>query len=161
MTAETDDLGILGAAQLKGISVLKPVVRHFLLESVHDLLLEHAVVVADSAAVGSIVQSREGIQEAGCETSETAVSEGCVRFLILDGVHLETKFLERIGNRLIGHQVDRVISESASHQELHRKINQFFGILIIKSLLRAHPAVNDLVFQCKRGCLEDYIQHFS
>jgi hypothetical protein len=34
----------------------KPVIRQLLLEAVHDLLLEHAVVVADAIAPGGIVQ---------------------------------------------------------------------------------------------------------
>ena len=149
-----DLLGILGPSQLEGITVFEPVVRHFLLVAVHDLLLEHAVVVADAAAVGGIVQGGEGIQETGCKTAQTAVTQRGVRLLILNGIHLEAELLERFRDRLVGHKVDSVIAESTAHQELHREIEKGLGILIVESLLCAHPAVDDLILQRQGGCLE-------
>ena len=154
MSAEMYFLSILGAAQLKGISVLEPVVRNFLLEAVFNFLLEHSVMVADTAAVSGVVQSGEGIQEAGSKTSEAAVSECRVRFLILDRIQFEAKLFECLSDGLISHEVDRVIAERAAHQKLHGQVDKPLGILVIKSLLRAHPAVDDLIFESQSGCLE-------
>ena len=46
---------ILGTAQLKGIAVSQPVVRHFYLITIADLLTEHTVTIPDTTAVCRIV----------------------------------------------------------------------------------------------------------
>ena len=46
---------ILGTAQLKGIAVSQPVVRHFYLITIADLLTEHTVTITDTTAVCRIV----------------------------------------------------------------------------------------------------------
>jgi len=154
VAAEVHLLGVLGSAELQGIAVLKPVVRDFLLVAVLDLLLEHAVVITDAAAVGRIVEGGKGIQETCSQTAETAVAERGIGLLVLDGVHLEAQLLEGLGDGLISHQVDGVVAEGAAHQELHGQIDQSLGILIVKGLLRPHPAVDDLVLEGQGGGLE-------
>ena len=49
-------LRMLLALQLKRIYMLKPCIRHFLLESVLNLLLEHAIMIADAAAICVVSQ---------------------------------------------------------------------------------------------------------
>ena len=86
IAAEFNLCGVLCPAKLKGIAVLQPLVRHLQLVTVFNLLFEHAVVVADAAAVGRITQSRQGIQKAGGEPSEAPVSKCRIRLLILNGI---------------------------------------------------------------------------
>ena len=149
-----DFLGVLGSAQFERIAVLKPVVRNFLLIAVHDLLLEHAVMITDAAAVSGVIEGCQRIKEAGSQTAETAVAQSCVGFLILNGVQLKAELFESIFDRLIGHQVDRIVAESAAHQEFHGQVDQPLGILVVKRLLSAHPAVNDLVLEGQGRSLE-------
>ncbi len=54
IAAEPDLLGIFRSAQFKRIAVLQPVIRHFDLKAVPDLLLEHTITIADTTAVSSI-----------------------------------------------------------------------------------------------------------
>ena len=147
-------LGVLGSAKLERIAVLKPVVRHFLLVAVNDLLLEHAVVITDAAAVSGVVEGCQRVKETCCQTAQTTVAQSRVGLLVLDGVHVEAELLEGFFDGGIGHQVDRVVAESTAHQELHGQIDQSLGILIVKRLLGAHPAVNDLVLEGQSGRLE-------
>ena len=93
IAAELDLLGIFRPAQLKGIAVNQPVVRHLHLIAVPDLLLEHTVAVADPAAVRHVPQSRKGIQKACRKSSEAAVSQSRIRLLILDHVQIQSQLL--------------------------------------------------------------------
>ena len=157
MAIEMYMLGILIPAELQGISVGEPVVRHLLLIAVYDLLLEHTVMITDAAAVGGIVESRQRIQEACCQSAQTAVTQSRVGLLVLNGVDLEAQLLEGFLDGFIGHQVDGVIAECAAHQEFHGQIDQGLGILLFKCLLCLHPAVNDLILQGQGGRLEDLL----
>ena len=86
ITAEFYLYRVLRTSDLKGIAVFQPVVRNLYLIAVFNLLLEHAVFIADAAAIGRISQGRQGIEEAGCQTAQTAVSKSCIRFLILNHI---------------------------------------------------------------------------
>ena len=80
---------MLIALELERVGMIQPVVRHFFLEAVLDLLLEHTVMVADTAAVSVIAACSQRIQEAGSETAETAVAESRIRLMkeIKDGIN--------------------------------------------------------------------------
>ncbi len=145
VAAEVDLLLVLGPAQLERVAVREPVVRHFDLVAVLDLLLEHAVVVADAAAVRRVVQGRERVEEAGGKPSEAAVAERRIRLLVFDRVDVEAELLERFLHFLVSAEVDRVVAERAPHQEFHGQVDDLLGILLVKRLLRLHPAVDDLV----------------
>ena len=149
MSAELDNLRILRSAKLKGISVLKPVVGNLHLIAVLDLLLKHTVAVADAAAVGGIAKGRKGIQKTCRQSAETAVSERCVRLLILHNVQVESKLLQRFLHNIGSLKVDDVVSEGTTHQELHRHIINHFRILLLIRLLRIDPVIHDLILDCK------------
>ena len=154
ISAEVHFLRILGSSELERIAVLKPVIGHFYLIAVPDLLLEHAVLVADARAVCRVIQGSKRIQKACCQSSETAVSERRIGFLVLDRVEFESELLECLFDRLIRHQVDGVIAEGTAHKEFHGEIDKFLGILVVKRLLSTHPAVDDLVLEGQSGSLE-------
>ncbi|SCH33629.1 Uncharacterised protein [uncultured Clostridium sp.] len=94
VAAELDDLRVLRTAELEGIAVHKPVVGNFFLISVLNFLLEHTIAVTDAAAVCRITQGCQRIQEAGCQSSQTAISQSCVRLLILDYVQIAAQLLQ-------------------------------------------------------------------
>ena len=54
ITAKFDFFRILRSSQFKRIAVLQPVIRHFDLITVPDLLFKHAVAIADTASVSRI-----------------------------------------------------------------------------------------------------------
>ena len=60
---------IFGPAQFEGIAIHQPVVRHFNLISVLDLLLEHTIAVANAAAGGGITQGSQRVQKACRQTT--------------------------------------------------------------------------------------------
>ena len=101
ITAKLDDLCVLGAAQLKRIAVLQPVVGNLHLIAVADLLLEHTVTVTDAAAVCRVAQSCKGIKEACRKTSQAAVTQCCVRLHVLDHIQIQSQLFKRFLHGLI------------------------------------------------------------
>lgn len=75
------------------ITVFQPVIRNLKLKTILDLLLEHTVTVTDTAAIGTVIQSCKRIQEAGCQTSKTAVSKSRIRS-DLNYIKIKTQFLQ-------------------------------------------------------------------
>ena len=143
IAAEFDDLCVLGTAQLKGIAVFEPLVRNLDLIAILNLLLEHAIVVADAAAVRRVSESRQRIQEAGSQSSQTAVAKGSVRLLILDQVQITAQLLKRLLDLIVEGQVNQVIAQGAPHQELHGHIVHNLRILLLHLLLSRQPGVDD------------------
>ena len=89
IAAELDRLCVLRAAQLKGIAVLQPHIRHFHLIAILNFLFEHPVAVTDAAAVRRISKCCQRGQKAGCQTSQTAVAKSRIRLLIFDYIQIQ------------------------------------------------------------------------
>ena len=155
ISAEFDDLRVLGAAQLKGIAVFQPVVGNLDLIALLNLLLEHTVMVADSAAVGRIAQGSQRIQETGCQSSQTAVSKSCVGLLIFDQVQVAAQLLQSFLYFIIISQVNQVIAQGASHQEFHGHIVHNLRVLLLHLLLSGQPCVNNRILGRQSHRVED------
>ena len=78
--------GIFRTAKLEWITVFQPVIRHFHLESVLNLLFEQTIVVTDPAAISTVAESCQGIQETSRQSSQTAVSESRIRLLVFNHI---------------------------------------------------------------------------
>ena len=130
--------------QFERIAVFQPVIRGFLLETVHDLLLEHTIVVTDAAAVCMVAARSKGVHEAGCQSSQTAVSECRIRFLIFQCVEIETDIGKRILNACILAEIEQVVAEGTANQELHGEVIYDLGVVCFKSPAGLHPVLDDI-----------------
>ena len=157
IAAEPNLLGIFRSAQLKRIAVLQPVIGHFNLKSVSDLLFEHTVAVTDTAAVGSVSKGCQGIQETSRQTSQTTVAKSRIRFLILDHIQIQSQFLKRFLHFLICLQIDDVIAQGTAHQEFHGQIVDHLRILFVIFLLALHPIIHDRILDRVGYRLEDLL----
>ena len=157
IAAELDLAGILRSLQLEGISVFQPVIRDLDLVAVLDLLLEHSVAVTDTAAIGRISERRQGIQEAGCQSSKSAVAERGVTFLVLHSVDVQSHIFQRFFHILVGGQVDQGIAQRAAHQKLHGHVVENLRILFPHLLGRCHPVIDDHVLHRIGYRLEDLL----
>ena len=155
ISSETDFFCVLITANLKRVAVLEPVVRYFHLISVLDFLLEHAVTVTDSAAVGRIPQCRKGIKKAGRKSSETTISKSRIRFLILYRIQIDSHLIQRFFDFFISSHIDQVVAQSSSHQELHGHVIYCLWIFFFHFCLRRKPVINDRLFYGKGNCLKD------
>ncbi len=150
ITAEFYNLGVLGTAQLKGIAVLQPLVGNFQLIAVFDFLLEHSIMVADTAAVCHIAQGRQRIQEASRQSAKTAVSQRRIRLLILNQVQITAQLFQGFFHAVIKCQVNQVIAQGPAHQKLHGHIIYDLRIFLLYHLLGGQPGVNHRILGRQR-----------
>ena len=148
---------VFRAFQLEWIAVFQPVVRYFYLITVADLLFEHTVFITDTAAVCRISQCSQGIQEACCQTAKTAVSKRRISLLVLQKVQVQFHLIKSFLYLFVCSQVNQVISQRTSHQELHGHIVQNLRILLIHCFLGFQPVVNNNVFYCVADCLVNFL----
>ena len=152
IAAELDDLRVLGTTKLKGIAIGKPVIWNLFLIAVLNFLLKHTVAVTNTAAVCRIAQGCQRIQEAGCQSSQTAISQSCVRLLILNHVQITAKLLQGFLYFIIIGQVNQIITKRTAHQKFHGHVIHDLRILLFHLLLGRDPCVDDRILgsQCYR-----------
>ena len=156
--AELDFLLKLRTTKLERVTVSQPVVRHLTLVAILDLLLEHTILVADTAATCPVVERCKGIQEAGGETAETTVSECPVRLSLLECIEIQSQLLDRLLQLLMTGQIQDVVAERTAHQELHGEVVHALRVLLLCSLLGLHPVVDDDVLNSIRHCVKCFLR---
>ena len=132
--AELDLIGLLGTGRKPHAAHLDPFVGLLELPSVHDDLLEDAVVVHDGETAGGIALGSEGVHIRRGEPAETAVAQPRVG---LEGVQLVEVGAERLHRLcdLVGDaHVEEMVPERPAEQELHGHIVDLFGVLFAHAL---------------------------
>lgn len=81
------------AGELPGVEV-QPVVGHFDLVAVDDLLLENTVAVAQAVAPGRVVERSQAVEETGSKTAEATVTESGIVLLSNNIFNSEAKIGE-------------------------------------------------------------------
>ena len=146
---------IFRTTKFKWISIFQPVIWNFYLISVFDLLFEHTITITDTTSICTVIQCCKRIQEACSQTSKTTISKCRIRFLILDHVKIQTKFIQSFFYLFVCCQVDQVISKSTSHEELHGHIVNCLRILLFICILCFQPVINDNIFYSVAYSLEN------
>ena len=131
ITAEFYFFCVFRAAQLKRISILQPVIRHFYLITIFNLLFKQTIVVTDTAAICAISQCCQRIKKTCCQSSQTTVSQRRVRLLILDHIQIKSQLFQSFFYFFIRCQVDQIISQSSSHQKFHGQIVYNLRIILL------------------------------
>ncbi len=157
ISAKTHFLRILRTSQFKGVAVHQPVVRRLHLVAVLNLLLKHTVTVTDSAPISRISKCCKRIQEACSQTSQTAVSKSRIRFLVLQKIQVHSHLFQSLFHFCICRHVNQIISQSPSHQKLHRHIIDNLRIILLVLLLRCNPVINNFLFHGIGNCLVQFL----
>ena len=145
VSAEVDVLRVFRTLHLPRIAVLQPRIRLLDLTAVDDLLAENAVVIAETVAHAREVQRRHRVEIAGRETSEATVAEARVRLEVTKVVPVDAEVLEGLATELVRLQVDDVVAQETSDQELERHVVDALRVLTAVLLLRGDPALDDAV----------------
>lgn len=95
MAVELDVNRHIVSGELPGVEI-EPVVGHFDLVAVDDLLLEDTIPVSQTIAPGGVVERGKTVQETGSQTSKTAVTESGIALDANDIFHAEAKVGETI-----------------------------------------------------------------
>ena len=157
VSAEFYQLCIFRSAQFKGISVFQPVIRHFYLITVLDFLLEHTIAVTDAAAVSRVSKGCQRIQETCSQSSQTAVSKGCIRLLVLHQIQIQSQLVKCLSDCLLCLQVNDIIAKGTTHQKFHGHIIYHFGVLLFVSLLGINPVIHNLILDGKADSLKNLL----
>jgi hypothetical protein len=78
------------SGELPGVEV-KPVIRHFHLIAIDDLLLEDSVSVTQTVTPSGEVKRSQAIQEASGQTTQATVSESSIVLLADDVLNAESE----------------------------------------------------------------------
>ena len=157
MSAKLDLVSVLRSVQFKRITIFQPVIRHFDLKAVLNLLLEHTVAITDPAAVSCVSECGEGIHKAGSQSSQTTVAECRIRLLIFDHIEIQADLIQRFPHFFIFLQIDQIIAERASHQKFHRHVVHDLWIFLVKYLLCCKPSVIDDILDREGDRLENFL----
>ena len=96
-----------------------------------------------------ITQRCQGIQETGCQPSQTAVSQRPVAFLILDQVQIHAEFLQNFANIVLRLNIQDIVAQRAAHQEFHGEVIHHLHILLLRLLSGINPGIDDLLLNRK------------
>ncbi len=106
--------------------VADPGVGIFHLSVVFKLLAEQTQVVVQADAVARKIQRGDGIQEAGCQTAETAVAQRGLGFDFLDFRQCVAGLFDKRFGIVVDAQVDEVVGEQLSDEEFRGNVVQLF-----------------------------------
>ena len=127
-----------------------PVVRGLLLEAVLNVLLEQAVAVADAVAVERKILRCRRVQEAGCQTAQTAVAQRSVLNLF-QHAQAQAVLLEHCLNLIINAETYQIVVNCTSDQEFSGHIVCMTGSVMESQALL--PIVRNACHQCLRQCM--------
>ncbi len=105
VTVEVHFAGILHYGHFPHVAVAQPVVRQLDLLTVHNLLAEQTVFIADGAAHRGQVKGGQRVHEARCQTAQTAVAQRGFRLFLKHLVHVDVQFVQCL---LVGIERDEV-----------------------------------------------------
>ena len=130
-----------------------PRVRGLFLKMILKLLFEESQMVVQADTVSGKPQGCDRIKETCSQTSESAVSEGRLRLDLFDPADVFAVLLEHLLHFLIDAEVDHVVGEQFSDQELCRNVIKFFPAVLVffaccHFLYKGKQAVIDLSVGC-------------
>ena len=123
----------------------------------NDFLFEETVLIADGTAVTGQTMCGERIDETCRQTSETAVTETGVGFLLVDVVEIEVEVFQDFAEGLVDSEVDEVGFEQASHQKFNREIVDLLLLTIHVGAICLDPVLADDLFGDGGDGLVDFV----
>ena len=143
--AEVDVHGVLGVGDLPDVARGQPVVRHFHLIAVHQLLAEQAELIADGAAHGGQLEGGQAVQEAGGQSAQAAVAQARLRLLLEHEAAVDAQLVQGPHVILLVDQVHHVVVQGAAHQELGGQVVDLLGLLLLAGVAGIAAPLHDLI----------------
>ncbi len=111
--------------------------------AVAEFLLEEAVLVVDAVTDRGEVEGGKRIEEAGGESSQTAVAERHVVFLVACFLERVAEVFQGFADLVVDAGGDHVVGEEASHEEFHGKVVDAADVLFVVDGEGLHHALDD------------------
>ena len=142
-----------GPHDLPGIWMSEPVVRALLLPAVSNFLLKDAVLIAQAIAHRRQLHGGHRVEEAGGQTTQTAIAQARVRLLVEDLPPLAAIAFETRPDDGIEQQIHHVVAERTADEKLDRDVINPLRVLARIGLIGAQPSVRKNVSNRARGGL--------
>ena len=155
--AEAHFIAGVVALKLPRVTVLQPVVRGLFLSAIDDILFKHPVVVADPVTASRQTQRRQGIQEAGRQTAQTAVAKTGVILFIDQLFQIEPHLRQCAAHIVINAQRQQRVREGTANQELHRQIVYLAHFLRELRAVGAQPALHHAIANGKQRGVKPFM----
>ena len=145
LTAEADLNGLLLARNEPDLAAGEPEIGQLGLPAVNKLLSENSAFIKNAVAHAVIALSCKAVQIARRKAAETAVSETGVRLAVIKLFKTYIKILERRSKGVRKAEIEKIILERATHEELHAEVVDFFGIGLLRLFAEfAHALMHKL-----------------
>ena len=156
---EVDDLLELGPRNFPRIAVAQPVVRLFDLETVGDMLQEHAVFITDAVADHWQLQCGAAVHEAGRESAEAAVAQTRIRLLINQVFEHNRERVHCFAGLVLDIKIQQMVTQRAPDQEFERHIIGPAGTGLLVAFPCLAPLRHDAVTHRQRQSLVQIKRH--
>ena len=136
---------LVHAADFPGVAIGQPVVRQLDLIAVDNALTEQTQLVAEGAAHRRQLQSRQGIQEAGSKTAQTAVAQTGLGLALEDAASFDAQFLQRFHVSVLVDERDHVVVQGTAYKEFSGQIIKLLRLLTLALSAGSGTALHDLI----------------
>jgi hypothetical protein len=143
--AELDLAADLRPGDLPGVPVAQPLVRHFVLPAVADLLVEEPELVPDAVADRRDLERGERVEEAAGQPSEPTVAQARLLFLLEQHAEVQAELRHGLPCRLLDPEVREVVAQVRPGQELGRQVGDHLHVALEVGLHGPHPSVQQPV----------------
>ena len=104
------------------VAVTPPVVRGFHLLAIVKGLAEQTILIVEAVTGRRLPHRRHGVEEAGCQTSQAAVTQRRVCLFFQQIGEVDVVAFQRVADALVPAQVEQVVAGQATNQKLHRDV---------------------------------------
>ena len=126
LAVKTHFNGLIGVCLQPYAAARQPVVSGFLLPTVHDLLLEDAVLIQNRMAGACNAGGGHAVQIAGGQTAKAAVAKACIGLLLIHGIQADACILQHVGSHFVQAQIKQAGFQAAAHQKFHAQVVNLF-----------------------------------
>src|SRR5262249_37110597 len=119
----------------------KPIVRHFMLPTVLDGLLENTVLIPQAVAHRRNLHRRHRVEKTSRQAPEASIAQTCIGLLLEELEPVEVLLLGGFFRDRIQEKVGYIVSQRAADEKLHREIIDALGVAAFVGLFAEYPTL--------------------
>ncbi len=134
-----------GTTEFPRVAKTQPVIRTFDLLAIFDVLMEHAVFIANAIATGRVVQGGQGIHETGGQASQSPVAQARILFHGADRLEVHPQIGQTFPAGIEQSKIVEAIDQHPAEEKLEREVIDPFAFVPVKPLLGLNPVFRHAV----------------
>ena len=145
LAAKTNLYSLVRLTELPGKAIAQPVIWNLNLLAINNLLLKKAILIADTAAMSSQAQRSHGINEAGCQTAQAAITQTCIWLFLIKVMNIQIQILQHCFQGILQIQINHIGIQKTSQQELDGEIINLLLIVFLILLVSFNPIFRSIL----------------